>query len=422
MRIAMVSEHASPLAAVGSVDAGGQNVHVAALSTALAAQGHDVTVYTRRDAAALPHRVAFGAGVEVVNVDAGPAMRVPKDELLPYIPQLADGIADDWARRGVPDVVHSHFWMSGLAALGAVESMPLAHVPTVHTFHALGVVKRRFQGAADTSPIARQWLEPHVGSRVAAIVATSQDEVRELSDQGIAEGKVHVVPCGVDPAAFSARGGSAARSARYRLLSVGRLVPRKGVDIVIDALARLDRDGMDAELVVLGSSGGAAETAGALDDPEISRLADSAAAAGVADRVRFTGQIDQAALPRWYRSADAVVCTPWYEPFGIVPLEAMACGVPVVAAAVGGLQDTVVDGVTGLLVPPFDADATAAALTKVLTDTALSAELSRAGRARVRENYTWTRVARDTARVYEQLVDAGAPASVAEPAWGGASR
>jgi glycosyltransferase involved in cell wall biosynthesis len=395
----MVSEHASPLASVGSVDAGGQNVHVAALSKALAADGHSVTVYTRRDSAELPHRVELAPGVQVVHVDAGPATRIPKDNLLPDMPQLAEGIAADWESRGAPEVVHSHFWMSGLAALGAVESLPASRIPVVHTFHALGSVKRRFQGAADTSPTARRWLEPHVGSRAAAIVATASEEVLELGRMDIAAGKVHVIPCGVDTSAFSAKGPRAPKDGRRRILSVGRLVPRKGVDILIDALARLVRDGVDAELVVLGSSGGTSH-----DDPEIARLSESARAAAVADRVRFTGQVDQAELPRWYRSADVVACTPWYEPFGIVPLEAMACGVPVVAAAVGGLRDTVVDGQTGLLVAPFDADATASAIDRLLNDSELRTEYGRAGRERVRTRYTWQRVARDTADVYARVV------------------
>lgn len=398
MRIAMVSEHASPLATVGSVDAGGQNVHVAALSKALAADGHQVTVYTRRDSAELPRRVGFGPGVEVVHIDAGPPTRIPKDDLLPHMPQLAEGIAADWETRGAPEVVHSHFWMSGLAALGAVESLPQERIPVVHTFHALGSVKRRFQGAADTSPTARRWLEPHVGSRAAAIVATSTDEVLELGRMDIATGKVRVVPCGVDPSAFSASGPSVPKDVRHRILSVGRLVPRKGVDIAIDALARLVKAGEDAELVVLGSSGGSAEA-----DPEIARLAESARASGVEERVRFMGQVDQAELPRWYRSADVVVCTPWYEPFGIVPLEAMGCGVPVVAAAVGGLRDTVVDEGTGLLVPPFDADATAAAISRLFDDDELRSELGRAGRERVSTKYTWQQVAHETAEVYGRL-------------------
>ncbi len=157
MRIAMISEHASPLATLGGVDAGGQNVHVAALSAALAEEGHTVTVYTRRDDAALPARVAFAPGVEVVHLDAGPARAVPKDELLPHMGELADGLLADW-RTARPDVVHSHFWMSGVAALDAAARLASSPVgaaaapPVLHTFHALGSVKRRHLGAEDTSP------------------------------------------------------------------------------------------------------------------------------------------------------------------------------------------------------------------------------------------------------------------------------
>jgi hypothetical protein len=150
----MVSEHASPLAVLGGVDAGGQNVHVAALARTLANQGHLVTVYTRRDDPALPAEVPLAPGVTVRHVDAGPAARIAKDELLPEVPALAVGLADAW-RRDRPDVVHSHFWMSGLAATAAVRALPGPQLPVVHTYHALGVVKRRQQGPADTSPPSR---------------------------------------------------------------------------------------------------------------------------------------------------------------------------------------------------------------------------------------------------------------------------
>lgn len=409
MRISMISEHASPLAALGGVDAGGQNVHVAALSEALAKRGHHVTVYTRRDATELPARVRVGRRLEVVHVDAGPARHVPKDELLPFMGELADGVARDWSQRP-PDVVHGHFWMSGLAALDAARRPDAGYrVPVIQTFHALGTVKRRHQGAEDTSPQERRWLEPGVGRSADRIIATCSDEVFELKAMGISTAKISIAPCGVDLGFFSAEGPVDARQRRHRILSVGRLVPRKGVDLVIKALPYLREAGFDdVELLIVGGGG----DSGALHaDPEVRRLMDLAAELGVEDQVSLQGQVPRGAMPGIFRSADAVVCAPWYEPFGIVPLEAMACGVPVVAAAVGGLRDTVVDRGTGLHVPPRDPEAIASALAMLLANPTLRAELGNAGKLRARTRYSWDRVAAETEKAY-QLAVAGAPAGV----------
>lgn len=410
MRISMISEHASPLAALGGVDAGGQNVHVAALSEALARRGHHVTVYTRRDATELPARVRVGPRLEVVHVDAGPARHVPKDGLLPFMGELADGVARDWSLRP-PDVVHGHFWMSGLAALDAARRLASGYrIPVIQTFHALGTVKRRHQGAEDTSPQERRWLEPGVGRSADRIIATCSDEVFELKAMGIDTGKISIAPCGVDLDFFSADGPTAARTAGHRILSVGRLVPRKGVDLVIRSLPYLRESGFDdVELLIVGGGG----DSGVLDaDPEVRRLLGLAAELGVADQVRLQGQVARGEMPGIFRSADAVVCAPWYEPFGIVPLEAMACGVPVVAAAVGGLRDTVVDHGTGLHVPPRDPEAIASALAMLLRNRSLRAELGNAGKVRARTRYSWDRVAAETEKAY-QLAMAGAPAGVA---------
>jgi glycosyltransferase involved in cell wall biosynthesis len=402
----MVSEHASPLAALGGVDAGGQNVHVAALSEALAKRGHSVTVYTRRDAAQLARRVRVGPRLEVVHVDAGPARHIPKDELLPFMGALADGIATDWGQQP-PDVVHGHFWMSGLAALDAARRDAGFRVPVVQTFHALGTVKRRHQGAEDTSPPERRWLEPGMGRSADRIIATCPDEVFELKAMGIDTGKVSLAPCGVDLGLFTAAGPAAPRMRGHRILSVGRLVPRKGVDLVIRALPQLAAAGCDdVELLIVG--GGA--DSGVLDaDPEVQRLMALAAELGVRDRVTLLGQVPRSEMPAIFRSADAVVCAPWYEPFGIVPLEAMACGVPVVAAAVGGLRDTVVDGRTGIHVPPRDPAAIASALARLLFEPALRDELGAAGQRRARSRYSWDRVAAETEKAYQQAM-AGMPA------------
>src|ERR1700712_1980559 len=193
MKISLVSEHASPLAVLGGVDAGGQNVHVAALATALGARGHQVTVYTRADAPALPPLVDFAPGVRVEHVVAGPASEIGKDDLAQYMPAFGAALSRRWAEQP-PDVVHAHFWMSGLAALQAVAGTA---VPVVQTFHALGAVKRRWQGQADSSPGNRIEMESRILRAADRIVATCRDEVAELTALG-GGAPVDVVPCGVD--------------------------------------------------------------------------------------------------------------------------------------------------------------------------------------------------------------------------------
>jgi glycosyltransferase involved in cell wall biosynthesis len=394
MKVDLVSEHASPLAAIGGVDAGGQNVHVAALAAGLADRGHEVTVHTRRDDAALPDRVATADGYDVVHVPAGPPVPLPKDDLLGHMPAFATALRAGWSVRA-PDVVHAHFWMSGLAAVEAAGSL-LSPVPVLQTFHALGSVKKRHQGAADSSPAARIELERGLCAGVSHVVATCSDEVFELRRLGLASDRVSIVPCGVDTAVFTPRGPVAPRSGRPRLLVLGRLVERKGQEDAVRALAAVP----DAELVVVGGPPAAALD----DDPEVRRLRAVAGSLGVADRLVFTGAVARADVPAWVRSADVVLAVPWYEPFGITPLEAMACGRPVVATAVGGLVDTVADGVTGDLVPARDPAALGEALAALLADDDRRAAYGAAGVKRARARYRWARVVADTEAVYRQVL------------------
>ncbi|WP_456566151.1 glycosyltransferase [Blastococcus sp. SYSU D00695] len=401
MRISLVSEHASPLAAIGGVDAGGQNVHVAALAAGLAARGHDVTVHTRRDDVALPDEVVTQDGYRVRHVTAGPERALPKDDLLRHMPEFSRGLRREWAADR-PDLVHAHFWMSGLASVAAAGDLPV-----LQTFHALGSVKRRHQGAADTSPPQRVDLERSLCRTTRHVVATCSDEVFELRRLGLPREKVSVVPCGVDTAVFTPRGPVAPRSGRPRLLVLGRLVERKGQDDAVRALAAVP----DAELVVVGGP-----PADELDrDPEVRRLRAVAAEAGVADRLVFTGAVARAAVPAWVRSADVVLAVPWYEPFGITPLEAMACGRAVVATAVGGLVDSVVDGVTGDLVPPRDPGRLGEALAALLADDERRAAYGAAGVRRVRSRYRWARVVADTEAVYRQVLAIPSQASPTRP-------
>ncbi|MGY5882479.1 glycosyltransferase [Modestobacter lacusdianchii] len=401
LRIDLVSEHASPLAAIGGVDAGGQNVHVAALAAGLATRGHEVTVHTRRDDPDLPDRVTTADGYVVSHVPAGPPAALPKDDLLQHMGTFADVLRAEWA-AAPPDVVHAHFWMSGLASVQAAAGLGM---PVLQTFHALGSVKRRHQGDADTSPEQRIDLERGLCADVDHVVATCTDEVFELRRLGLTTDRVSIVPCGVDTAVFTPRGPVAPRTDRQRLLVLGRLVERKGQEDAVRALAEVP----DAELVVVGGP-----PTDELDaDPEVRRLRGIADALGVGDRLVFTGAIARADVPSWIRSADVVLAVPWYEPFGITPLEAMACGRPVVATAVGGLVDTVADGVTGELVPPRDPVALGRALAPLLADEERRTAYGAAGVKRARTRYRWSRVVADTDAVYRQVLAARAPAEAA---------
>ena len=397
MRIAMVSEHADPTAAPGGEDAGGQNVHVAALARALGARDHTIVVYTRLASPDAEQVVPLAPGVEVHRLAAGPAMPLPKDELLPHMAEFGAALGREWARQP-PDLVHAHFWMSGLASLQGAAGL---RIPVAQTFHALGSVKARHQRGRDTSPPQRIDAERRIGLACDQVIATCRDEVRELGQLGIPPGKVSVVPCGVDTGTFWPSGAMAPRDSPGRLLTLGRLVERKGIDTAIEALARLP----GVELVIAG--GPERDQLGG--DAEYRRLRDIAQAHGVAGQVVFTGAVPRAQVPALIRSADVVVCTPWYEPFGITPLEAMACGVPVVASAVGGLADSVVHGTTGLLIPARDPAALTAAARTLLANPALRRAFGEAGARRVRRWYSWPRVAAQTENVYLRL-GAGAPA------------
>lgn len=393
--IALVSEHASPSAVIGGTDAGGQNVYVACLASALARRGHRVTVYTRRDDPYIDDRlrmvVGAGCSYDVVHLGAGPAMPIDKDDLFPHMGQFTDELALHLGRRP-PDVVHSHFWMSGMASVAAAQSVD---APVVHTFHALGTVKRRHQGRDDRSPRSRLSVERDLLIETDRIVATCGDEVRELLDMGGDRSTIDVVPCGYDSRVFRPDGPTAPRANRPRLVAVSRMVARKGLAEVVTALSLVP----DVELVIAGGPPAALLD----DDPQYGQLMDLADELGVADRIDCVGGVDQAAIAALDRSADVFVAVPWYEPFGIAPVEAMACGTPVIGSAVGGLLDTVVHGSTGLHVPPRDPDALAAALRRLLDDDGLRHRLGARASWRSRREYSWDVIARRMESVYADV-------------------
>ncbi|GGM41846.1 glycosyltransferase [Dactylosporangium sucinum] len=403
MRIALVSAQASPLA-LGGPGTGGQHTHVAALAGALGRLGHDVRVYTRREDPDTPGEAPFAERVIIEHVTAGPPEPLPVDELLPLMGDFGRALASRWQHRDGPDVVHAHFWLSGLAALTATAEH---RRPVIETYHGLGAVRRRHLKERDTSPEPRVGLERTLGTLVDRVVAQCEDEVTELGRMGIRRADTVIVPSGVDGERFTP-GGPAAdrpRPGMRRILSVGPLVERKGFADLIEALRRVP----GAELVVVGGP----DPAGLDRDPEARRLTEFADRCGVGDRVRLIGAVPLDDLPGWYRSADVLACAPWYEPFGLTPLEGMSCGVPVVAYEVGGIAESVIDNVTGVLVPPRDTNALAAAVRGLLGDEVRRMSYASAAIDRVRSRYTWERTATDLERVYA-AVTGGAAGSADE--------
>ena len=404
LRIAFISEHASPLAAVGGVDAGGQNIYVAHLARCLARAGHQVDVLTRRDAPDLLPVVDMCPGVRVLHIPAGPPEFVPKERLLGHMPAFTNA-CEKLLRSGLAyDLVHANFFMSGVVAQRLRKSYGL---PFVMTFHALGLVRREHQGNHDGFPDTRVAIERMLMREADGVIAECPQDLNDmLRLYGAVPGKITVLPCGFDPDEFRPMDRGSARDRLglsrndFIVLQLGRMVPRKGIDNVVSAIALLPRS-LPARLLVVG---GETEQPDEIRTPEIGRLQQLALQLGVADRVHFVGHRQHAQLASYYAAADVFVTTPWYEPFGITPLEAMACGIPVIGSAVGGIQHTVVDGETGYLVPARDAQALARRLRQLHRDPALGRALGLAGLRRARQHYTWENVAGQLVPLYHSVL------------------
>lgn len=392
MRIGLVSMQASP----GTADAElvDQHRQVAEVAAVLARGGHDVRIYTRQTVPDAPLTVATAGGVTVEYGPAGPPTPLDTDELAPHVDEFGGWLGERW-REGSwqPHVVHAHFWLSGLAATAAGRATGL---PVVQTYHSLGSVRRRWYGRVEPATRTRVKMERELGRTVDRIVAQSQAEAVELTRLGVRRDAITVVPSGVDTAVFTPKGEAApADSGRPRILAVGRPSPPNGFDELISALRWVPA----AELVIAG--GPAPER---LDgDPQAHRLRRLADEMGVADRVRLLGAVPAERMPSWYRSADVYACTSWYESFGLPAVEAMACGAPVVAYAVGGLVESVVHRVTGLLVQPHDVRGFGITLRRLLQSEIERLAFADAGVDRVQCRYDWQRVVADLERVYDSV-------------------
>jgi D-inositol-3-phosphate glycosyltransferase len=419
-RIAIVSDHASPLAAPGSIDCGGQNVYVAHLARELGQAGYLVDIFTRRDSMAQKQVIEWRENIRVVQVPAGPAHYVPKEQMLPYMDAFARFVTR-FARRQefLYDIVHANFFMSGMVAQHLKQVLG---IPFVITFHALGHVRRLAQGAADGFPPARLRIEDSLMRSADRIIAECpQDRQDMVQLYGAPASRIDIAPCGFDPEELWPVESALARrklgldADRFLVLQLGRIVPRKGIDTVVESLALLrDRHAIDAELLVVG---GDLERPGSRDTPEMARLRALAARLGIGHAVHFTGQKERAELRYYYSAANVFVTTPWYEPFGITPVEAMACARPVIGAEVGGIKSTVVDGETGFLVPSRDPQAVAERLAALHNHPELAHGMGEQGLRRAYQHYTWRTVALQAAAIYRSVAcdaSAGAPAQLSQ--------
>jgi D-inositol-3-phosphate glycosyltransferase len=395
-RLAVLSLHTSPLAQPGEGDSGGMNVYVRELVSALAQAGVQADVFTRRADADVPEVVDVEPGFRVVHVDAGP-VDLAKEQLPDVVDQFADGVADHLADLGDVDALHANYWLSGVAGHRLKHELDL---PLVSTFHTLARVKAE---TGDPEPERRIQAEAEVIGCSDAILASCSAEADQLERlYGADPARIEIVAPGVDHAFFSAGPRDGARAALHHLdlgsgpvlLFVGRIQPLKGLDVAVRALGAVRRP--DARLVVVG---GASGVGGAL---EVERIAKLAAEHGVTEQLRLVDPVPHHLLSSYYRAADVVLVPSRSESFGLVALEAAACGTPVVAAAVGGLRTLVEHGRTGFLVDGRDPAVFAAYTEQVLDTPGLAADLSSRAASRAQQ-YTWSTAAGRLRRIYGDL-------------------
>jgi D-inositol-3-phosphate glycosyltransferase len=410
--LALISEHASPLSILGGVDSGGQNVYVGQLAKNLAALGYEVDVFTRRDSDLLPETAEWIHGVRIVHVPVGPPRFVRKEELLPYMPDFAAYMTRFCrCQRSPYDLIHANFWMSGLVAAELKQTLG---IPFVITFHALGRVRRLHQKEADGFPDDRFAIEDRIISECDHIIAECPQDEEDLIQLYNAEpNKITIIPCGFDSAELWPVSKPLARVALgfapedKILLHLGRLVPRKGVNTVIQGFARLRQQyAVDARLLIVG---GESETPDPQQTPGLGPLQALAQQEGVANDVVFVGRRGREVLKHYYNAADVFVTTPWYEPFGITPVEAMACGTPVVGSNVGGIKFTVRDSETGYLIPPKNPDALAERLAHLYRHPKLLQLFGQQAIRRATDLFSWQRVTELMAKLYEDVLGAAQP-------------
>ena len=408
LSIAFISDHASPLATIGGVDSGGQNVYVAEVARSLADLGYVVDIYTRSEDSTQDQVVDFAPGIRVIHVPAGPQRPVPKEQLYGYMDVFASEMVDFITEHQLSyTLVHAHFWLSAMVAMQLKKDLSL---PFVVTFHALGAVRRIHQGNSDKFPKERIAIEKDAMWEAEMIIAECPNDMKDMINLYHAPGeKIEIVPCGYSPKDFYPVKMEEAKDVlgldknlRY-ILQLGRIVPRKGIDNVIEAFASVQQGIPDVRLLIVGGSPEDMQV-----NSEFDRLKKMCQKFQIENKVIFTGQQPRELLKYYYAASELFITTPWYEPFGITPLESMACGTPVIGADVGGIPFTIRKGVTGELIPPRQPEELANTIVRLITDKYTRKEMSRAAIDHVKTSFTWKSVARHISDLYVDILDRNA--------------
>ena len=401
--IALISVHGDPSAEIGKEEAGGQNVYVRQVGEALSRQGWQVDMFTRRADPDQAPIVQHNDRCRTIRLTAGPQTFIPRDELFEYLPTFVQEFLKFQRHSGLQyRVLHTNYWLSSWVGM---QLKKILNVPQVHTYHSLGAVKYQSMPTVPLIATTRLDVEKMLLETAERVVATSPQEKEHMRSLVSSKGAIDIVPCGTDISHF---GSISRQEGRQTLgiapdekvvLYVGRFDPRKGIETLVRAMGHSSlRDGGKLRLIIGGGS-----RQGQSDGYERERIEGIVAELGLAEITEFPGRLSPSILPIYYGAADVSVVPSHYEPFGLVAIEAMACRIPVVASDVGGLQFTVRSQETGLLAPPKDEVAFAAAIDRILTNPEWQLQLGQQARLHVEEKFSWDGVASQLGQLYLHL-------------------
>lgn len=405
-RIALISVHGDPAIEIGKEEAGGQNVYVRHVGEALAKQGWIVDMFTRQVGADQPDVVEHAPGCRTIRLTAGSQDFIPRDKLFEYLPEFVEQFLTFQQTQNYQyPIVHTNYWLSSWVGMELKKRQPLIQV---HTYHSLGVVK--YQSVPDIPEIGetRLAVEKTCLETAERIIATSPQEKEHMRSLVSTQGSIDIIPCGTDVERFGSIDQAMARQQldiapeTKVIFYIGRFDPRKGIETLVRAVAQSKiRDQANLKLIIGGGS-----RPGQSDGIERDRIEGIVKELGMSGFTEFPGRVSDEALPIYYAAADVCVVPSHYEPFGLVAIEAMASGTPVIASDVGGLQFTVTPEETGLLVPPKDNAGFAEAVDRILRNPDWQKQLGQNARQRVEAKFSWDGVASQLSDLYIHLLEA----------------